>query len=177
MNSARIELKLVLDQAGIDNISLDTFSQRFNIQKRIYLIQIMGYDLGYRYGWYLRGPYSRNLTVDAFTLRDELNAEEKDYAGFKLSPESTERIGKAKELWDVPNGLSVSNDQWLELLASLHYLKHIAYWPNKDTTKDFEGVFTSLVETKPHFKNYRTDAQRAWERLSEFGLLNAKTLA
>ena len=98
MNAARIELKLVLDQAGIENISLDTFSQRFNIQKRLYLIQLMGSDLGYRYGWYLKGPYCRNLTVDAFTLRDELAAGEKDYAGFKLSHQATCQIDKAKRL-------------------------------------------------------------------------------
>ena len=72
MNAARVELKLVLDEAGIAPINLDTFSQRFNIQKRVYLIQLMGYDLGYRYGWYIRGPYCRELTADAFTLRDEI---------------------------------------------------------------------------------------------------------
>lgn len=176
MNSARIELKLALDQAGIDRISLDSFSQRFNIQKRIYLIQLMSYDLGYRYGWYIKGPYSRNLTVDAFTLRDELNAGEKDYASFELSRQATERIEKAKKMWDIPTRLFVPNDQWLELLASIHYLKHIAYWP-KDSNKDFEAVFKALIAAKPQFTNAKVAAQRAWERLDEFGLIAAKTIA
>src|SRR5437016_4529128 len=102
MNSARIELKLALDRAGIDQISLDSFSQRFNIQKRIYLIQLFGYDLGYRYGWYIRGPYSRHLTADAFTLKDEIAMGEKDHEEFTLSAEAATKIAKAEKMWVAP---------------------------------------------------------------------------
>src|SRR5260221_6188475 len=112
MNAARVELKLVLDEAGIFDITLDTFFPRFNIQKRIYLIQVMGNDLRYRYGWYIRGPYSRNLTADAFTLRDELAAGQKDHEGYKLSPQANDQIVKAKKLWDMPTDVTVPSDQW-----------------------------------------------------------------
>src|SRR5262249_25837222 len=176
MNAARLELKLVLDEAGISQLDLRTFSQRFNIQKRIYLIQLMGLDLGYRYGWYLRGPYSRSLTADAFALRDELIAGETHHAAYRLSPKAAERIAKARKLWDVPSGLSIGTDEWLELLASLHYLRHIAYWP-KGCNKDFEAVFSALGEAKPQFAAARGVAERAWERLDGFGLIDAKTAA
>jgi uncharacterized protein YwgA len=175
MNSAHIVLKLVLDQAGISDVSLDTFSQRFNIQKRIYLIQLIGHDLGYRYGWYLRGPYSRNLTVDAFTLRDELAGGDKEYEGLHLPARSTQRIERAKRLWAVPAALAMGNDEWLELLASLHYLKHIAYWP-KDSDKNFEAVFRALIAAKPQFDGARHTAQAAWRRLDAFGLIASKTV-
>ena len=102
MNSARIELKLVLDEAGVP-INLDAFSERFNIQKRVYLIQIMGVDHGYRYAWYLRGPYSRALTADAFTLRDELAAGERDHEKYSLVPEVVGRVAKAMQLWELPD--------------------------------------------------------------------------
>ncbi len=176
MNPARIELKLVLDQAGIGDISLDTFSQRFNIQKRVYLIQLMGCDLGFRFGWYIRGPYAPPLTADAFTLRDELSLGERDYQSFKLADETAAKIEKAKRLWGYPSAAGVSPDQWLELLASVHYLKHIAYWP-KGSAKDFESVFKSLVEAKPQFTSAKAAAERAWDRLDEFGLIAAKTVS
>jgi uncharacterized protein YwgA len=175
MNAARIELKLVLDRAGIE-INLDRFSQRFNVQKRVYLIQIVGVDLGYRYGWYLRGPYSSTLTADAFALRDEAADGEQDHFGCSLTPEQVEKIEKARSLWALPNDVAVSNDEWLELLASLHYLRHIAYWP-KGTPKDFAAVFSKLVESKPHFARANAVARQAWERLAEFGLIAVKTLA
>jgi len=176
VNPARITLKLVLDQAGIEEITLDSFSQRFNIQKKIYLAQLMGLDLGYRFGWYLRGPYCTDLTSDAFTLRDELRGGETDHQGRQLSAGANQQVEKARKLWEVPPGLSVNADQWLELLASVHYLKHIAYWP-KGASRDFEAVFAALIQTKPQFKDRKADAQRAWNRLEEFGLIKAKTLA
>lgn len=176
MDAARIELKLVLDQAGVDGSKLDTFSQRFNIQKRVYLIQISGYELGYRFGWYLRGPYSRDLTADAFTLRDELLDGEKDFEGYTLAKEGTERIDRARGLWNLPPNADVDNDQWLELLASLHYLRHIAYWPHA-SSKNFDAVFAKLVDSKPQFRDSETSARKAWGRLQEFGLIVAKSIA
>lgn len=176
MNPARIELQLVLKQAGLENINLNTFSQRFNIQKRLYLIQLMGNDLGYRFGWYIRGPYSRDLTADAFTLRDEIAAGDKDSDNYTLSDQTVQQVEKAKALWATPSQLPISNDNWLELLASLHYLKHIAYWP-KEATRDFEAVFKKLIESKPQFMDSKGVAQMAWNRLKDFGLISAKTLA
>jgi uncharacterized protein YwgA len=176
VNETRISLKLLLEQAGIEKISLDTFSQRFNIQKKIYLTQLMGLDLGYRFGWYLRGPYCTDLTNDAYALKDELLGGQADVKGHHLTEAARDRMEKARRLWEVPAGLSVGADQWLELLASVHYLKHIAYWP-KGAGRDFDAVFEALVKAKPHFKDSKADARRAWQRLDEFGLLQAKTLA
>jgi hypothetical protein len=175
MNADRATLKLVLDGAGI-LLSLDTFSQRFNIQKRIYLIQIAGCDLGYRFAWLPRGPSSRRLTEEAFTLGEEVASGCGDVYGDKLSAAKAEQIEKARELWASPADLPACTDDWLELLASLHYLKHIAYWP-KGSTRDFPAVFAALVETKPQFRDAEAAARWAWERLGEFGLLENKTLA
>jgi uncharacterized protein YwgA len=176
MNPARIELQLALVQAGIPKVTLATFSERLTVQKKVYLTQLMGYDLGYRFGWYLRGPYCRELTVDAFTLKDELAAGDKDYEQYRLSDEALAQVQKAERLWANPKNLRVTPDQWLELLASLHYLKHIAYWP-REATKDFASVFEKLASQKPHFRNYRVDAELAWKRLNEFGLVERKKLA
>lgn len=176
MTPARIELKLTLAEVGIPNPTLDSFSERLNVQKKVYLTQLMGYDLGYRYGWYLRGPYCRELTVDAFTLKDELASGERDHEQYALSEEAVEKIEMAERLWATPPGLGVTRDQWLELLASVHYLKHIAYFP-RAAAKDFEAVFKALTAAKPQFKDKREDVRKAWDRLNEFGLIAAKTLA
>jgi uncharacterized protein YwgA len=147
-----------------------------NIQKKVYLTQLMGYDLGYRFGWYIRGPYCRELTADAFTLKDEIAAGDKEYEQYRLSDEAVQKIGGAGQLWANPEGLTVSGDEWLELLASVHYLKHIVYWP-KEASKDFDSVFNKLAAQKPQFLEKKSDVQRAWDRLDEFGLIAAKTLA
>ena len=95
MTHDRVTLKLTLAKAGISSVTLATFSERLNIQKRVYLTQLTGLDLGYRFGWYIRGPYCRELTADAFTLKDELTAGDKDYEQFYLLDEAIQKIDSA----------------------------------------------------------------------------------
>lgn len=174
MNAARIELALVLDYLEVP-IDLGTFSKRFNIQKKVYLAQIAGADLGYRFGWYLRGPYSKSLTEDAFTLKDEVAEGDADYRAYRLDRAATQGLDLAKKLWEEPKAFAESSDEWLELLASLHYLRHIAYRP-AGTKRNFDDVFTLLIQSKPQFTNKRRLAEQAWARLKESGLVDAKTL-
>jgi uncharacterized protein YwgA len=174
MNAARRELALVLDQLDVP-IDLDTFSKRFNVQKKIYLAQIAGVDLGYRFSWYLRGPYSTTLTEDAFTLKDEIAEGIADHLDYQLLDDVAESLDEAKKLWERPPDVGVSDDLWLELLASLHYLRHIAYRP-PGAKREFDDVFTLLVKSKPQFKDRKEPARRAWKRLQDFGLVQAKTL-
>jgi uncharacterized protein YwgA len=174
MNAARRELALVLGHLGVP-VDLDTFSKRFNIQKKIYLSQIAGVDLGYRFSWYLRGPYSTSLTDDAFTLKDEISEGLADHEEYQLHEAVTEALDQASKIWERPGDVVISDDDWLELLASLHYLRHIAYRP-PGAKRDFDEVFTLLVQSKPKFKNREDSARRAWQRLHDFGLVQAKTL-
>ncbi len=105
-----------------------------------------------------------------------LAAGDTDHEQFRLSDEAIQTVEKAEKLWASPSGLTVSRDQWLELLASVHYLKHIAYFP-KGNVKDFDAVFAALVAAKPQFKDRKPDVRKAWDRLDEFGLIAAKALA
>lgn len=174
MNAARIELALVLEHLGVP-IDLGTFSKRFNIQKKIYLAQVVGCDLGYRFGWYLRGPYCTALTEDAFTLKDEVSEGDTEHNNFRLESKVTKALDKAKALWQEPKDYRGSCDEWLELLASLHYLRHIVYRP-QGVKRDFDDAFALLVKAKPQFTSRKDQAKQAWKRLDEFGLVKTKTL-
>lgn len=54
----------------IDNFNMDHFSGRLQFQKTVHILQSFGIDLGYRYNWYLRGPYCPDLTKSGFELKD-----------------------------------------------------------------------------------------------------------
>ncbi|MHC4586379.1 MAG: hypothetical protein ACYS3N_17755 [Planctomycetota bacterium] len=174
MTKGRILLKLILDEILPGDLELDTFPRRLNLQKRIYLLQVAGLDLRYRYNWYLRGPYCPSLTQDAFFLRDEIGSDEIDYEDYELTDVAKKKIEKAKVIWESPSGVSVESGMWVELLASLHYLKHIAYWPKGKVTK--ETIFKKLVEAKPQFKDKFELIEKAWERLSGAESVASKTL-
>lgn len=53
------------------SLDMSTFEGRLKLQKTVYLLQSFGIDLGYRFGWYLRGPYCPDLTKDGFSLMSE----------------------------------------------------------------------------------------------------------
>ena len=175
MTKGRILLKLIMDEIGLGKLELDTFSKRLNLQKRIYLLQLTGLDLRYRYNWYLRGPYCPSLTQDAFLLRDEVDSSEDDYERYELSNTAKKKIEKAKEIWKLALTENVCSNDWVELLASLHYLKYIAYWPANDTSRD--KIFQKLIEAKPKFIDKHQLIEKAWRRLTEIGLIHNKTLA
>lgn len=175
MNQSRIDLALVLQHLGLP-FTLDTFSQRLTLQKEVYLAQLTGADLGYRFNWYLRGPYSPGLTVDAFTLVDEVQGGDREFDEYTLQKSVEQQLDKAGELWALPERFDGSRDEWLELLASLHYLRHIAYRP-KGTARNFDDCFHELAQAKPRFSHMKKQARSAWRRLKEFGLIDHKTLA
>ena len=173
MSKARILLKLVLDETGLGDLELKTFDERLELQKKIYLLQLTGLDMRYRYNWYLYGPYCPELTKETFLLKEELDSGNEDFEGFRLGKGASELINRAREIYEVPEGLNVRDQDWLELLASIHYLKHIA-WPTKNRGKS--EIFERLLKAKPRFEGQELLMEAAWKRLSQLGLLERKTL-
>jgi len=173
MTPSQIELKLVLDAIG-QELNLGTFQDRLRIQKKLYLAQLTGLDLGYRFSWYLYGPYCRELTNDAFRLAEQIREGLRDHETRQLSPIARTLSSRATTIWgDAPTG--PSEDDWLELLASLHYLRHISFWP-QDRRRDFDEVFAALVDSKPRFRGRKSEASLAWARLEQVGLIQRKVL-
>lgn len=120
MDRRQIGTKLVLDALG-EEFTLERFPQRLILQKVIYLAQAVGIHLGYHYGWYVRGPYSRGLTSDAFSLKEELNGGMDETKEWTLDQQSQNLIPKLKGLMELPDCIA-DRPQWLELLASVHFL-------------------------------------------------------
>jgi uncharacterized protein YwgA len=174
MDQSRILLKLALDEIGLGELKLDTFKDRLCIQKKVYLVQTAGLDLGYRYNWYLKGPYCPKLTEDVYLLKGELEKEENEYKEYELNEKAKECIKKAKKILDLPPDTQIDEAEWVELLASLHYLKMIAYWSEEPSKK---SVIEKLLNVKSQFRGNQELIEKAWSRLENFKLLNKKSLA
>lgn len=63
----RRELAAILKDVG--NFSMDNFAGRLTLQKTICLLQAFGVDLGYRFTWYLHGPFCKALARDGNAAR------------------------------------------------------------------------------------------------------------
>ena len=124
MDNRLIALKLVLDQLEIP-LEIGTLDDRKRVQKAVYLGQRSGIELGYRFGWYLLGPYSTDLTRDYCALSAALDGGEGP-TGHVLRDEARQQLARVRPLMEVPEGVALPQEDWLELLASLHYLQAIS---------------------------------------------------
>ncbi|MCT7306225.1 MULTISPECIES: hypothetical protein [Ralstonia] len=146
MESNLIALQLFLDELG-QTAKIDTVDDRMSLQKVIYLGQIFGADLGYRYSWYVRGPYSPSLTQDYYALSGALAAGDRTYQARALNDRLRECLVRAKNLLQKPQSVTLATPQWYELLASLDYLKRVS----KRNDADAAAIIRAQ---KPHLANW-----------------------
>jgi uncharacterized protein YwgA len=161
MKGSQIRLKLFLDKLGIP-LKITSIDDRKRIQKAVYLGKEAGFDLGYSYGWYLKGPYSPELTQDYYVLNNDIASGDKDYEKYELAEELSEKLIEIKGLMTPPKGVGLSQENWLELVASILFCKNV-YNYDKDRAKKF------LTKEKNHLIGYFDDAVAA---LKSYKLIN-----
>lgn len=121
-------------------VNIDTFDNRLLCQKKIYLLQELGVDMGYTYNWYVHGPYSPDLTAYLFRNLDVLK--ELDFSKYAFSVSVQEKIDIVNSfINEKPYSLSVPS--WYELLASVLYIHK--RWNN-------ENEIETLKQFKPQFE-------------------------
>src|SRR6185295_9114270 len=118
MDGRLIALKLFLDELG-ENAEISSVEDRLRIQKAVYLAQLGGADLGYRYSWYLKGPYSTTLTQDYYALHKSLESGDDAYDSKQLKEGISASLRKARNYLRKPVQVGLSKPSWYELLASI----------------------------------------------------------
>lgn len=161
MEPKLIALQLFLNELGVPS-EINSLKDRVRVQKAVYLGQLSGIDLGYRFSWYLRGPYCPKLTKDYFELEGAISSGEDEFEKMRLKTSIKEKLGKISPLLKKPETSSLEEEEWLELVASCHYLIKIRGC-NKEETLE------TLREEKPRLND---SFELAETRLAEIGLLN-----
>lgn len=161
MKERLILLYKILQEMGLSP-DPSSFQNRIMMQKAVYLAQaVLGRDFGYRYSWYLHGPYCTDLTKDYFAL-DELN--ERDLEGRNLKESVRESL---KKISNAAKRLAGSENRNLgdafEALASMYYLYKIDR-PLKNK------LIQSFRSKKPHLMDL---AETAYEYLKELNLVKS----
>ena len=170
-----IALNMFIKEMGLPTDVSGSFANRLKLQKALYLIQLTGVDLGYRFSWYLRGPYSTALAKDLFELESLLQSEEKEeVSGYQFTAKIKSLLSKSVGLLQKPAGIDLKDEEWYELLASLHFLKHIAFIPDvKD--KSFDVVYKNLTPDKQNLFGEGI-GKKGWDFLEGFKLIKNKKI-
>lgn len=143
-------------------IDMKDFNARLIFQKKTYLLQEMGLQLGNRYGWYLHGPYSHDAASDGFQL-----APIQDYVDYLVPLSKSDKINiknleglisEAKETFSKKD-----EDYCLELLASLHFVLKYGY----PRPKSENSALRQFLLLKPKFSK---DAKKGLELLGKYHL-------
>lgn len=143
MNNIDIANGMVFQRLGICK---DSFDDRLICQKKIYLLQSLGTNLGYMYNWYVRGPYSPALTTYIYANLDVLSRD--DFSHYKLAEVVEKNIQCVNNLEKVKRA-DCTASSWYELLASLLYV-----YNNKESWKiddQEQSLFLTLIKYKPQY--------------------------
>lgn len=128
------KLKLVsfmksLKNKGILDFDKDVFSHRLKLQKYVFIAREFGLKTNYVYSLYLRGPYSRNLADDYYSI-DNLDGAK----AIKLDENFIELIKNKDE-------------EWLELASTIIMIK------NRYETISIRELVDLVKSAKPYATN------------------------
>lgn len=135
---------------------METFSGRLKLQKTIYLMQSFGLYIGYPFSWYIRGPYSPELTRDGFELREI----------YDLMPEAHFADPKDEEQFNrflAFLGEKKDDADWLEIIASIHFLKQL----DRNLPKD--QIIRKVMSKKSYFT--KELCEKGWKYLEEWKMI------
>ena len=157
------KLHTSLEQVG--GLHLDSLLERKLLQKRIYFVQEFGVDLGYSFTYYIYGPYSPELTSDAFHLRS-LRAQVPDaLEDDELDPTEQAALAAASAFLETLNQLGETEQAyWLELASSVHFLWTYSNFKNK------RRIVDRLMSTKPIRQS--EDIETVWDILRRHDLIS-----
>ena len=156
--------KLALLFRGVQApIEMGTLDERIRVQKITYLAQSYGIDLGYKFSWYIRGPYSKSVTTAGFEIYENNIDINQIQATQELDQERVERFRE----FITPH---VNDTLWLEIAGSAIYLRKKSYAGQPvDQTIGF-----LLEDLSCGYKNFDEDLVRnVLNELAEENLLNS----
>lgn len=139
----REKINQLCKEMGVEP-NLDKFSGRKQLQKLTYLLEAFGLDLGFKFSWYIHGPYDRRLTS---VLYDD-DPEDSN----RQVPDEYENEKEKLRVLKKFLGSDVHSSKTLELISSIHYLLLVAMPKNADD----DTIINNLLDLKPQFSEEET---------------------
>lgn len=153
---------------ALDVKSFNELEQRISFQKKIYLLEVCGADLGYRFTWDKFGPYSKSLAYCAGSYEEYRAEIDEVMDQFEFKDDFKDGINRAKRLIAKPiEAEKIPESIWVEILSSLHFLSTEAGRLPFQREKQVEAK-KLLLETKPHLQNHEPLISVAWDHLEKY---------
>ncbi|WP_294384621.1 hypothetical protein [uncultured Ruminococcus sp.] len=129
-----------------EDFSSNTFSNRMQMQKLIYLLQEAGISIGdYSFHWYKHGPYSQQLQNDILVSKTDNNYH------IRYSETAKNIVNQLALI--LNKNTKYKKHEWAECLASLQYLRSNVFSIHSTDRE----IIKELIKRKPHLSDYSTD--------------------
>lgn len=161
MTNMDIVKQLILKKLDFDETN--PHDNKDILQKKIYLLQQKGIDLGYTYHWYLKGPYSPTIAKSEhdplsrmIEISDEIEGQ------WKLSTDVLNKIHDVNSIVGL-NVKYLDPKTWSAILASLVYIHNESHlWVDECKNKN-KNTIDILLTQMPKLK--QGDCEKAYEIL------------
>ena len=111
----------------------DSFDDRMEVQKIIYLAQEYGIPFGYDFEWYIRGPYCNQVAVDAHYMIDNPGKPKE----LQLDENKVKEFARIIEPY-------LKNPMWFEIASSLVYIRNENY-PGRELSDVLSSIIEDLI--------------------------------
>jgi uncharacterized protein YwgA len=138
MNRQLITTGVIL--SALDAFNTDSLVDRILLQKKIYLIQRLGIPLGYRFSWYIYGPYCPELTSIAYECN---SIGQEVFKTYTLNENVVSKVELINSLYSQCADEDMNKALWYELVASC------AFWQDKGLSDDL--LVEKIYSEKPKF--------------------------
>lgn len=141
-------VRVILKELNVP-VSVASLSDRISMQKAVYLAQAKGVNLGYRFSWYLNGPYSSAL-ADTYYL---IKRDQKPYESYTASEEFKSKLKPVQGLiQEKPAAANIAD--WLEATGSLDFMVRVM-------AKPLESAVAQCMKEKPKLEGLFKSAKEA----------------
>ena len=139
----------------LTEFDLTRFNDRLRLQKLLFLARKLGFDAGFSFDWYLRGPYSPSLTRMLFSAQDQ---DQLHPTEFTLTANERSIVDRLTTLL----GEDIENHQVLELLASVWYhIRRRGY-----SEAESQALIDEIHRKKPQYS--RSQVEQAFQRIIRY---------
>jgi hypothetical protein len=164
MQSTSIALYLMLTELGID---FNKDLKERDIQRKVYLLRMLGVDFGFRHKIGYGKPASPHLMYFIYQIEHDLGEYEAEdpFINKNLNNKGKKIINKAKEIIKKAKKINLFNTgeiQFLEALILMHFLKTEVFYDG-----DKEQVIKEFKEFKSELKNNKKIIKELWSIIEE----------
>lgn len=133
------------------DFDVSRFEDRLKVQKFVYILQNRGIKLGYKFNFYLYGPYSTDLVRTAFGIQDYGSKGSAKFANPDVE----------KNFKGIITKISGHKDdiRWLEGAASILLLKEMGFSRDR--------IYRQLAKKRTPFE--KPDVDAIWNELEKWG--------